>query len=197
MPQIVLEFINVRAPELAATFFLHPLLSGEIKSVRGVPLTGDAGSFSWSRAVQALAIFFLRSAGYRMLAFRAREGCRPLKAPYVLEGEAGSPAASLDYAIAKSPQWLQDMFGFTASGDILLRRLVIRSNPERKRVGPVRIALRVESSLIIAVMLDGEAVEDGPTLLSMANSIEDRWDVSMKRNLVDSSFCLKKCANGR
>jgi hypothetical protein len=59
----------------------------------------------------------------------------------VLAGARGSSIASLDYAISKQPCWLTDMFGTDSFGISLVRRLILRTNPERKRPGPVFLSL--------------------------------------------------------
>jgi len=41
-----------------------------------------------------------------------------------LEGEMGSLAASLDYAISKKPIWLLDMFGINSDGKAKIRPLI-------------------------------------------------------------------------
>jgi hypothetical protein len=60
----------------------------------------------------------------------------------LLSGTQGSLAASLDYAMSKQPSWILDMFGFDADGKCIARRLINRSNTERKRPGPVTLALK-------------------------------------------------------
>ncbi len=90
----------------------------------------SVGTFSWSRAVQALTILLLRT-----LLHRSDRAVIP-----VLEGGQGSLAASLDYAISKETQWLCEMFGVDAHGRSIARRLITRQNPERKRAGPVSVS---------------------------------------------------------
>jgi hypothetical protein len=63
--------------------------------------------------------------------------------PHVI-GYKGSLAASLDYAVSKQPTWLVEMCG-SRGGGTLSRRVFIRSNPERKRPGPVIVALNDQS----------------------------------------------------
>jgi hypothetical protein len=58
-----------------------------------------------------------------------------------IQGEGGSLAASLDYALSKQPEWLTDLFGCDHEGVSYARRLILRTNPERKRPGPVVLAL--------------------------------------------------------
>ena len=86
-----------------------------------------AGSFQWTNAVKALALLMVRTA------------LKPTEA--VLRGDAHSLAASLDYAISKQPLWLLEMFGSDQRGACLIRRMVLRANPERKRPGPVTLGV--------------------------------------------------------
>jgi hypothetical protein len=59
----------------------------------------------------------------------------------LLRGFANSLAASLDYAISKQPLWLTEMFGCDQQGISLGRGLILRTNPERKRPGPVTLGI--------------------------------------------------------
>lgn len=98
-------------------------------SVRGK--TGGAfrtaGSFQWTSAVKALAL----------LVVRTRAGVEGA----IIRGDGNSLAASLDYAISKQPVWLNEMFGNDQNGVSLARRLILRTNPERKRPGPVTLGI--------------------------------------------------------
>jgi hypothetical protein len=69
----------------------------------------------------------------------AKAAMRPESA--ILQGCSGTLAASLDYALSKQPTWLSEMFGCDADGISFARRLILRTNPERKRPGPVVLAL--------------------------------------------------------
>lgn len=98
-------------------------------SVRGKtsgPLR-QAGSFQWTAAVKGLALLVLRTCA-------CREGM-------LLPGEKDSLASSLDYAISKQPVWLTEMFGCDAQGSSLAKRMILRTNPERKRPGPVVLGI--------------------------------------------------------
>jgi len=85
----------------------------------------SAGSFQWTSAVKALSVMAVRTA------------LNPKEA--LIQGEGSSLASSLDYAISKQPLWLSEMFGWDNKGVSLARRLILRSNPERKRPGPVTL----------------------------------------------------------
>ena len=87
----------------------------------------SAGTFQWTSAVKALSL----------LAVKTR--LNPQDA--LLRGEAHSLAASLDYAISKQPMWLNEMFGWDQKGISFCRRLILRTNPERMRPGPVTLGI--------------------------------------------------------
>jgi hypothetical protein len=110
------------------------------RSIRGK--TGGAfrtaGSFQWTSAVRALGLLM------------ARTSLDPQSA--MIEGYGGSLAASLDYALSKQPVWLADMFGCDPKGTCLARRMILRTNPERKRPGPVVLAVN-------HVYLPGSSIE--------------------------------------
>ena len=100
--------------------------SGEARrSIRGK--TGGAfrtaGSFQWTSAVKALGVLLVQTA------FNPQTDS--------IQGQVGSLAASLDYALSKQPIWISEMFGCDQQGISYARRLFLRTNPERKRPGPV------------------------------------------------------------
>jgi hypothetical protein len=98
-------------------------------SVRGKtsgPLR-QAGSFQWTAAVKGLSLLILRTCA-------GQEGM-------LLAGEKDSLASSLDYAISKQPIWLTEMFGCDSQGTSLAKRMILRTNPERKRPGPVVLGI--------------------------------------------------------
>jgi hypothetical protein len=86
-----------------------------------------AGSFQWTSAVKALSLLVLKTCS------NPSDG--------LLRGFANSLAASLDYAISKQPLWLTEMFGCDQQGISFARRLILRTNPERKRPGPVTLGI--------------------------------------------------------
>lgn len=117
------------AGQLIEVNFKESGTSEERCSIRGK--TGgayrQAGSFQWTSAVRALSLLAVKAVA------------TPEDA--MVQGEGGSLAASLDYAISKQPGWLTDLFGCDHEGISYARRLVLRTNPERKRPGPVVLAL--------------------------------------------------------
>lgn len=92
---------------------------------------GDLGTFRWSRAVRAMSCLMIRSSLVSL---------DPSVEPR-LSGGQGTLAASLDGALSKEPTWLREVFGVFPSGSPVSRRLFARSNPGRKRPGPVAVAL--------------------------------------------------------
>jgi hypothetical protein len=117
--------------ELVETHFAEGASAEPRVSVRGK--TGGAfraaGSFQWTSAVKALSLLVVKTATGEPSS--------------ILRGEANSLAASLDYAISKQPQWLAEMFGCDHNGICFARRLILRTNPERKRPGPVTLAINL------------------------------------------------------
>ncbi|MCB0344147.1 MAG: hypothetical protein KDD66_03485 [Bdellovibrionales bacterium] len=128
--RLELYFSRNSCHELERTVFSHELLSAPMLAVSGTPGAASersSGVFRWGGAVLALTQLLVRS--------------KLSSSPYVLEGSAGSLASSLDAALSKPPNWLLDMFGIDSHGNSLASKLFNRSNPERKRPGPVGVAL--------------------------------------------------------
>jgi hypothetical protein len=99
------------------------------RSIRGKSggAYSGSGSFQWTSAVRGLAHLLVQTAF--------------LPESAMIKGTGGSLAASLDYAISKQPIWLTEMFGCDQNGICLIRRMVCRTNPERKRPGPTVLAV--------------------------------------------------------
>jgi hypothetical protein len=118
-----------------------------------------ANTFQWTSAVRALALLLVSA--------------RIDGAQTVLAGETGSAAASLDYALSKHPSWLVEMFGTDAAGRGMARRLIRRSNPERKRPGPVLLSLNAHllQPAEIDVEKDGVVVSDPAVLSQLKESL--------------------------
>lgn len=176
MTSLRLDISKGEDPALSEVSFCHPAAGGIRRSVRGQrPLAGE-GVFQWSQAVQALTILILR---YKAAGIIGAE--QPVSPELgVLTGEAGSPAASLDYAFSKQPTWILDMFGIDSRGTPLVKKLVLRSNPERKRPGPV--ILRINGNFIcpdqIAILLGGVSQTNPQELIKIAEQIETRFTES-------------------
>lgn len=167
-----LYFLSERDLSLNKTEFRSPLLGSTLHCSRGrLPqFEASLGTFTWSPAVRALCVLLLGSVLYE----HRKEG----EGAFVLGGDAGSLAASLDYAISKQPAWLLEMFGTDAEGLSILRRLLIRNNPERKRSGPVQITLnpKVFNPHDIGIFLNNQPVREPSILLAMLEKLQRQFD---------------------
>ena len=127
--------------ELMATHFSTPGHTIEISSFRGKV------GFQWSRAVRALTILTLAT---KLNADKE----------FIWKGTRGSLVSSLDYAIAKSPQWTVAMFGSYRAGTPLIKRIFKVTNSGCK-LGP-KLAVAYNSRFLnnnnIEVLLKGKPV---------------------------------------
>lgn len=121
---------------LSKTRFRHPLLKQELVTVRGATAPGMAGNFRWSSGVRGLALLLVKHALAGEMGTKGGAAGGPSAG---IEGDEGSLAASLDYAISKQPRWLDEMFGSTPQGVPISKLLFRRINPDRKRPGPVTV----------------------------------------------------------
>lgn len=154
-----LFFSGQHFPELVSTAFIGPC--GEtLTALRGYGFHNPKGlgSFPWSTSVHSLAILALRAKLFR--------------APH-LSGNGSSPATSLDYAIAKQPAWLRDLFGNDESGTSLIRHLVVRANSHGKRPGPVEVTWRDPSQL--EIYWEDTLVSDYSALQKLLQQLEFSW----------------------
>lgn len=138
MAKMALYFYSRQSVVLEKISFTHPLLQKPRVSVRGKTSGAyiDAFSFQWTSALRGLVVLLL----YEKAANGAGSDSICLREP-LLKGGQKSLAASLDFALAKQPVWILDTFGIDEKGRSLLRRLLLRTNPERKRGGEVFISL--------------------------------------------------------
>lgn len=130
---IRLEFYGIK-PQLTKCVFTREC--GQIfTTVRGrsAGAIHAAGSFQWTSAVIATCSLLLRTALVQLM------GGDPQLA--IISGYAGSPAATLDYALSKQPMWTIEMFGLDGSSQSYLRRMLLRTNSERKMPGPVLVSV--------------------------------------------------------
>ena len=168
--KLSLWFTSDRQLELIKTCFHSPLLPQAITAVRGktAGAFSTTATFQWTSAVQALSILLLRATER---VETKRHSIEPL-----LEGGKGSLASSLDASLYKQTAWL-DLFGATARGDSMSRRVLTRTNPGRRRSGPVMISLneRVLPANSIEVYLDNHRVRDPIQLTRFAETIENAW----------------------
>jgi len=173
MAEIEPGFSIERGPTLEKVRFKHPLLTEpERNSIRGKSAGAYRGyhTFQWTPAVQALCLLFLRT----RLCRTGRGSASPGE---VLSGGAGSPASSLDYAVSKQPLWLLDMFGIDKQGNPLVRRILDRTNPERKRGGKVCIGVNPShiASRDIHIRVAEREIADPAALAALADEIEANW----------------------
>jgi hypothetical protein len=154
--------------ELTEVFFheggnSHPRVV--VRGKTGGPFRA-AGSFQWTSAVKALALLITRTV------LSPADG--------LLRGGGNSLAASLDYAISKQPLWLTEMFGCDQQGTSLARRLILRTNPERKRPGPVTLGINqlYLNPSSISVYVNGK-LTTGEQLASLCRQLEELDEVIM------------------
>lgn len=157
---------------LSETEFTHPLLETPQRATRGKTegaLDAD-GSFQWTSAVQALTILLLRTVALAQTSQHEETGLPSIA------GEQGTGAAALDYAIARGAQWICEMFGWDSHGQAIAKRLFLRSNPERKRPGPVIIRLNPHAlhPMRLTMMVDGKRVTDAVELLRLADRLTEQ-----------------------
>ena len=164
--EVLLEF-HGKNPELTKTLFRED--AGDVRTaIRGKTSGGriSVGTFQWSSAVRGLALLLSRAA----LADHRGEGTSTA----ILQGTAGSLAASLDYAISKEPSWIGDMFGIDISGHSRIRRIIKRSNPARRFPGPV--VLVVNAAYLppggITIWWDGSRVTDSREIKTLVTLLE-------------------------
>lgn len=174
MKELLLDLLGREKPQLESTVFLHPLIGSEIITQRGKVACSFSGygTFQWSSAVKSLTYLLLLGAAWGRL--KERESLMPPR----IEGERHSAAASLDYALGKQPHWLLDMFGISPRGDCYARRLIQRSNPERRRPGPVVLTLNINflEPQNIFVRWEKERIEDAVVLGELANKVVQGTD---------------------
>ncbi len=164
-----LHFAGADSVELVEACFSDPRCGIQKRSVRGKTAGAfkDVGSFQWTAAVKALAVLTLK-AGLAQMA-------RPVELEHQLAGYKASLAASLDYALSKQPQWLTELFGVDSSGVSIIRRLILRSNPERKRPGPVVLAFSrgALESIQFRFTLNGSRLESPDAIQALLSHLED------------------------
>ena len=164
--EVLLEF-HGEIPELTRTIFRAN--GGEVRSaIRGKTpgARRNAGTFQWSSAVRAVSLLLAKAAlmGRGLLE----------ESNAALRGSTGSSAASLDYAISKQPGWIVDMFGMDGSGHSRIRRLIRRSNAERKYPGPVVLGINTLniSPTAIDIWWNDARVVDSTILRTLIDHLE-------------------------
>ncbi len=171
MAHLRLHLESYSNPTLAKSEFRST--NTTILSVRGK--TGGAlsvrSTFQWSGGVKALTVLAIRHKLF---------GALKQHKDMLVSGERGSLAAALDSAVAKSAVWLCEMFGADSAGTPFAKRLIRRTNPERKRPGPVVLGLSpmIVSPESIEILVAGEAVEDTDLLYKLVESLEGPQSVA-------------------
>lgn len=165
-----LWFTSERGLELIKTRFCSPSLSTPVVAVRGktAGAFSTSATFQWTAAVQALSLLLLRAA--------VRHETHCSQEEPLLEGGKGSLASSLDASLYKKTAWL-DLFGADIRGDSMSKRVLRRTNPGRRRSGPVMISLneKLLPRHAIEVFLDDQRIKDPGKLNHYAFIIEDSW----------------------
>jgi hypothetical protein len=168
--ELKLYFDGQTEPVLFETHFRRATDNSLQICVRGKTLTipSAAGTFQWTTAVRALSVLFVRIA--------LSNQNQSLQSMNCLSGHKSSLAASLDYALSKQPQWLQEMFGLGSFGTVYARRLILRTNSERKRPGPVTLGVNtvVLKPERIQIYLDSKLVTSSDTLADLLARLESR-----------------------
>lgn len=174
MASLVLKFFQYEnSLTLEETSFFSPESGEVIRGIRGKRfLPGQFRRFHWSDSLHALCILAIR---HRLFGGSGRPP--QLFVGATLLGEGQSPASTLDYALTKQPNWMKDLFGCTPTGDSILRTLIGRMNPERKRPGPVRLwfEARAIDPAHIRIFLNEIEITSPALLEESMNLLELSW----------------------
>ena len=137
----------------------------------------NAGTFQWTSAVRGLCILFARA---KMASISGEE----ITAGHIV-GLRASLAASLDYAITKQPVWIRDMFGTDALGGALAQRLISRTNPNRKRPGPVILGLneRALAAADVSITWNGQRALSVDILKKLLLNLGDTEHAEVSKQL--------------
>jgi hypothetical protein len=135
---------------------------------------GPTASFQWTSAVKGLS--------YLLVLYSAMGDSESPEETAILEGQGGSIASSLDYAVSRQPLWIIDMFGLERSGRPAIRKILNRWNSDRSKGDVVALGINrnVVSADDIEVYLGFERVTQLEALhqlancLIVANASEDR-----------------------
>lgn len=124
----------------------------------------NAGTFQWTSAVQSLCCVIIQA---------VIESLDSEALVNKLSGGKGSLAISLDYAISKEVMWLQDMFGVDSKGYMTAKRVILRTNPNCKRPGPVILALNQKfiPTTKISILINNHECRDVHLLRNLLDAI--------------------------
>ncbi len=189
MPLLQLWFDSSEKTELTRTVFEHPATGARFVAVRGKSETPyrASGSFQWSPAVRAMCMLLLHSKTLSIYGIGSKA---------VLKSASRGPVSAFDYAIGRSAQWIQDVFGVTKRGEPVARRIFFRGNPERKRPGPISISLNtsflvpeeVEVYLNERQLLSGSEIDELLRTLKMCGEISFSNEVNLRGEITEHSF---------
>lgn len=189
MANALLQFLaEGESPQLVATCFRSAILQRTLISTRGKQPVGSAstGSFLWSVGVMGVTAALIKA----KIAHAKQVSAEHWLGAAGLSSESSNLAVSLDYALSKQPNWLLDMFGSDSQGIPLVKRLFLRVNPERKRVGATLVAVNPAflSPKDIEIDVDGEPIEGVAKLSDLLRSIgyvesDKRADLVIRRQV--------------
>jgi hypothetical protein len=168
MHHFTLYFASTKAISLVRSEFTDGN-GTKLESVRGKTsgAFGTAGTFQWTQAVIALCCLIIKTK-YLHVASKTTDA--------FIAGYKDSFASSLDYAISKQPHWLCDMFGGKGSDNPIIRRLFKRTNPERKRAGPVYV--KVNNNILspehIMIYVDDKLVQSAKQYLEILEQLDPK-----------------------
>jgi hypothetical protein len=157
MGQRLLElvFAGGDEPQLVEIRFTDRVASRTCVSVRGKTSGAfrDVGTFQWTSAVRAMCSLMVRTK------IASLDEGEPVMVG--ITGGLGSSAASLDYALTKQPRWICEMFGTDGRGSALAQRLFLRTNSNRKRPGPVTIAVneKLLAASDLSIFLENQRID--------------------------------------
>jgi hypothetical protein len=168
---LTLYFEGTKRIELVKTEFKAKEAISPRACVRGKTAGAftSCGSFQWTSAVRAVCAVAIR--------YALSESND--KVDYFLIGGHGSLASSLDYALSKEPTWITDMFGTLHSGAPYAKRLFKVTNPNRKRPGPVAVAINRSrlSGEDLKVFWNGQLARNANDLYTILFAVEQAGEM--------------------
>ena len=175
-----LQFAGTADVQLVEVRYDDPATPNQRITVRGktAGAFGNAGTFQWTSAVRGLCILLTKA---KMTQLLEGDGARGF-----IFGLQGSLAASLDYAITKQPVWIRDMFGSDANGNSMAQRLISRTNPNRKRPGPVVLSVNERALPVanIAIVWNNRRVDSVEMLRSLLLNLGDIEQAQVSEEIV-------------
>ncbi len=183
--KITLFFSTRPTRELLEIRFSSPSTDGELTSVRGTfsGARGDASTFKWTPATQALSVILLRAAADGRDPTLQDVISRPL-----LFGRFGSLANALSRGIYKNARWILDGFGVDKDGRSTIRRVLKLGNSRLRRPGNLEIGVnyRYLNPKNIKVVIDGRVYEDPSLLRELAARIYEANEAPVERSRAEA-----------